>query len=126
MDEWKGKRNFNKWIWHLYTAIAPTMATPIFCCFACMAQAAEGCELRVTWIALIKIRQLIFCNVSWRNARQYHHEEGQKKNFVLRQGHFGLRPVFGIFLSFRMMRNVVHSPMNYIFLPLASFFHFKK
>jgi len=32
----------------------------LFCCFACMAQAAEGCELRVTWIALIKIRQEIF------------------------------------------------------------------
>ena len=52
--------NFNEWMWHLCTAIAPTMATPIFCCFACMAQAAEGCEFRVTWIPLIKIRQQIF------------------------------------------------------------------
>ena len=30
-----------------------------------------------------------------------------------------------LFLSFQMMRNVVHWPMNYIFLPLASFFPFK-
>ena len=52
--------NFNEWIWHLFTAIAPTMATPIFCCFACMAQAAEGCEFRGFFIALIKIIQLIF------------------------------------------------------------------
>ena len=53
--------NFNAWIWHLPTAIAPTMATPIFYCFACMAgQAAECRESRVFWIAFIKIRQLNF------------------------------------------------------------------
>ena len=53
--------------------IAPTMATPIFCCFACMAQVAEGCEFRVTWIAFIKIRQKIFKS----KLLFYYHKKGQ-------------------------------------------------
>ena len=74
--------NFNEWIWHLFTAIASPVATPIFCCFACMAQAAEGCEFRVTWIPLIKIRQQIFKSlllcIIIKKSRYFHtcqHEE---------------------------------------------------
>ena len=40
------------------------------------------------------------CN-SWVNARHFSSFGMTKKSFVLWQGHFGLRPVFGIFLAFR-------------------------
>jgi len=75
-------------------------------------------------LAELETLRVPHCNVSWRNARQYHHEEGQKKIFAAvrsfrpsegqkksqkrAEGQNDLAKAQNFFLSFQMMRNVVH------------------